>query len=100
MKVFTATSDEQEMRVRPRQKITSVVLYIRNEASDTTSNYSLTGTYSGGFLVLGVEHGFEEGEQYELWIEDTSDNLLWRGKGYCTDQTPATYKLNNGILTA
>ena len=100
MKVFTATSDEQELKVRPRQKITSVVLYIRDEASNTTSNYSLTGSYDGGFLVLGVEHDFREGSQYQLWIEDTSDNLLWRGKGYCTDQTPKEYKLNNGILTA
>jgi len=99
MKVFLPVSTAQELRIRPRIKATSVNLTLRNESTDSVITYPLTGTYSGGFLVLDVTHDFTEGESYEMVIKDDSDNLMWRGKAFSTSQKPETYKLNDGILT-
>ncbi len=99
MKVFLPIATSQELKVRPRKMVTSVNLVLRQESTDSVITYPLTGTYSGGFLILSLSHDFEEGEGYEMVINDSSDNLLWRGRAFATAQEPSKYKLNDGILT-
>lgn len=99
MKVFLPQSTAQEIWVRPRDKEISVVLELRQESSDTVTEYSLVGVYDNGFLGLSVAHPFTEGEGYEIKVK-RNDKVLWRGKGFCTGQSPQEYKKNNGILVA
>ncbi|UII80000.1 hypothetical protein [Flagellimonas sp. CMM7] len=99
MKVFLPVSTTQELRVRPRRKSYNVDLVLRKEITDSVVTYPLTGVYSNGFLILNVIHQFEEGESYEVKVNDDNGDI-WRGKAFVTSQPPEKYKSNNDILTA
>ena len=100
MKVFKPITTTQELKVRPRFKSYNVTIQIRQESTDQTTDYALSGFYDNGVMTLAFAHPFSEGEGYELVINDNLGELMWRGKGFCTDQDPETYKQNDGILTA
>jgi len=99
MKVFLPIATTQELKIRIRRKAYNVTLSIREEATDTTTNTSLTGSYNGGFFILPFAHPFEEGNGYEITVSDDV-GTVWRGKAYCTAQDPQEYKLNDGVLIA
>lgn len=96
MKVFLPIETSQDLVVRGRRNAQEVDLSIREELKDvTTVINSVTSFFYDGYMTISFSHSFTEGVTYELTITDSFDSgLLWRGKAFCTSQTPNEYKLN------
>ncbi len=93
MKVFSTSLGRQDLVIIPRSAMSDVIIYIKDENSDNSTTQAITATNSNGYMTISfIWDGFIEGHSY--FIEVSNQNtiegvnpLLWRGKGYCTDQT-------------
>ena len=105
MKVFTTSTGVQEIVVIPRREETDIILTIIDEADNTNNLQDFTtASNANGYMTISFSFdGFIEGNSY--FIEINAQNvvvgtkpLLWRGKGFCTDQTDLQeYKLVNEV---
>ena len=99
MKAVFPSDQVQNILFRPRLKETTVIFSIREEGKDEWDNYNHNGIFQDGFLTLGVQHPFKEDRQYQFIAYGMNNNILWRGKGYCTSQQPDRYKLHPELLS-
>jgi|SRR5690606_16834206 len=87
MNIIKPIATPQNLIFIPRFGAEEVNLLLTNEFLEQTDTYLLPATYSNGLMTIVVEHDFKEGESYMYQINDTDDNLMYRGKIFVTDQT-------------
>jgi hypothetical protein len=89
--LFTADTTQittaYQLRVAPRFFTTNVVLTLWNEIREEKQVFNLVSTQYNGYMEINFNHIFLEGESYEASINNTTGNLIWRGKLYSTSQT-------------
>lgn len=96
MKVFLPVATNQDLVIRARKNASFVDLSVREELKDVTVTISSAASFfCDGYLTIPFTHSFTEGVTYEITVTDSFDSeLIWRGKAFCTAQTPNFYKLN------
>ena len=97
MKVFLPIATEQFLKIRPRAKSAMVNVSIRKELKDTTSDLlDILTFFNDGYLSIPITYLFRDGVTYEIEVtSNDDDSLLWRGKAFCTSQTPQYYKISS-----
>ena len=90
MKVFSTSIGLQTLQFIGRRDATDINVRIVDESSDNAYDNDLTATNSNGYTSVSISwDGFLEGRTYFIEIKESGvseDELLWRGKGFCTDQ--------------
>jgi hypothetical protein len=82
----------------PRYYPNSVVLTLLNEETQTLNTFTISPTYSNGYMFLDFEFTCLEMESFNLEIKD-GNTVLFRGKAFATDETDLeNYKLSKNIL--
>lgn len=96
MKVLTTSGDAQEMTIIPRSYPATVDIRLRNESTNgVTLIEDVSATTDKGYLTFSAVYSLTENVFYELTILDGS-SVIYKDKVFCTDQTIATYSVNNG----
>src|SRR5690606_1551548 len=87
MNIIKPIATPQNLIFIPRFGAEEVNLLLTNEILEQTDTYLLPATYSNGMMTIVVEHDFRECESSTYQINNTDDNLMYRGKMFATDQT-------------
>ena len=89
MKILTTSTNTQTIKIIPRNATSNMTLEIRDESTNTTESYTITGTpsYDGDYYTLNNDYTLVEGRYYNLTLKDASGNILYKDKIFCTDQT-------------
>lgn len=107
MKILTTSTDAQIIKIIPRNAYSSMTLEIRDESTNTSTSYAISGTpsYDGDYFQLSNSYSLVEGRYYNLTLKDGSGNILYKDKIFCTDQTVNEstndyYTVNSGEYTS
>lgn len=89
MKVLTTSSASQTIKVIPREYVTSATLTIRDDQTNTSTNYSVTPTTTNDELAIAITFSpvLKEGHFYDLTLTNSDSEVIYKDKIYCTDQT-------------
>jgi len=109
MKVLTTSDSSQNIKIIPREYVSSATLKIRDESTNSSYDFSVTPTTVGNYLSIDNVYTssgsgiLKEGRFYNLTLESGS-NVIYRDKIFVTDQTinQATndyYDMNDGDYT-
>ena len=97
MKILSTSTDSQTIKIIPREYVASGTLKVTDDSTNTTVSYSVYPTTSRNFLVIANSYYLKEGRFYNLKLENTSGDVIYRDKIFCTAQT--VNQLNNDYYT-
>lgn len=98
MEVFLPGNETQTLTIIPRFNSDLVSLTVRRDENGELTVFELPTIYMDGYLSMEFTYDFIEDESYTLTVETPAGNLLWRGMGFSTLQTPQDYKINADII--
>lgn len=87
MIIFKPENIEQVFTIMPRAIVEYVNLDLHNKIKDEELTYQIYVTSQEVRMMIPITHDFKEGENYSMEVTDEDGNLLWRGKGFVTEQT-------------
>lgn len=110
MKVLTTSSGSQNIKIIPREYVASGSMIIKDESTNKSYTYSVTGTTSGNYLSIDnvYTHSgagiLKEGRFYTLTLKNGSNVVIYNDKIFVTDQTIDQgnnnyYDMNSGDYT-
>jgi len=127
MKILTTSTGEQTIRIIPRSYPDDITLILRDDSTNTEVIYTIdsmewentdevwqsvdlnwndAGGYfeEDGYLVISNEYNLLEGRFYDLTIKNELDQVIYKDKIFCTDQTIDQdtnnyYSVNEGVYT-
>lgn len=72
------------------------VFNIYNEDTKEDILGDLNGTFlNNGYVVYDLKLSVSEGDSYSVKIvQETTDEIIWRGKMFATSQVPQNYNIN------
>jgi hypothetical protein len=70
-------------------------LFLTNETTNVTVEYAITCTQVSYYLTFSKVLTLEEGHFYTMVIQQNNE-LIYRDKVFCTNQTIGTYSVNTG----
>jgi hypothetical protein len=70
-------------------------MIIEDEAENTSVTIAITPTVSTYYLSVTETLTLVDGRNYTITVLNGTD-VVFKGKIFCTNQTPADYSLNNG----
>lgn len=94
MIVLRESNSAQEVRFVPTRRNAGNTLFLRNETTNVETEYSITCTQESYYLTFSEILTLEEGHFYTMTIKQ-GDELIFRDKVFCTNQTIGTYSVNN-----
>jgi hypothetical protein len=97
MEIILDTSDEQYLNIIPRRHENFVVLtIIDKENEDNKLVDTIETTIVNEFMTIPFEAAFFRADlQYFIEVRATNNDLLWRGLGFCTNETQLeNYKID------
>jgi len=125
MKILTTSTGEQTIRIIPRSYPDDITLILRDDSTNTEVIYTIdsmewentdevwqsvdvnwndAGGYfeEDGYLVISNEYNLLEGRFYDLTIKNELDQVIYKDKIFCTDQTIDQdtnnyYSVNEGV---
>jgi|TARA_R100001460_G_scaffold76545_1_gene117521 hypothetical protein len=109
MKVLTTSASSQNIKIIPREFVTSGTLSVRDESTNVSYDYSITATTVGNYISIDNAYTssgnsiLKEGRFYNLNLKSGANNI-YRDKIFVTDQTINQennnyYDMNNGDYT-
>jgi hypothetical protein len=101
--VTGSSSNLYSIFITPREMVDVVSMEFFNELKETTNVFTAATTNVNGLMQIDFNLNVVEGDSFQLTINDTEDNVLWKGKAYATDQTDLQNfqfieKNNNNII--
>lgn len=87
MKILSTSTDSQTIKIIPREYVTSATLKITDDSTDVTTSYSVTPSTNRNYLEIANSYNLKEGRFYNLKLENTSGDVIYRDKIFCTAQT-------------
>lgn len=94
MKIFRPADATHTLQIIPRQYVGNATMLLRHELKNDTQTIELECSTIDGYLTAVFEYSFVEGGSYEITVNQTNGQLLYRGKAYATDKTDLeNYKL-------
>lgn len=99
MKVLKTTASAQTIKVIPREYITSGTLTVRDDTTNTSTNYNITASTVEDDLTFNVTFSpvLTEGFFYDMTVKNSSAKIIYKDKIFCTDQT--VNQANNNYYT-
>lgn len=91
MNILTTSTGSQELKVIPRYYQTSIEMQITGENSRITETINVSAINTGGYMLINHEFNLDEGLYYGLELFNSLDQLIYRGRIFCTDQTDFTH---------
>jgi hypothetical protein len=85
-------------------------LKVRDDSLNEEFSFTVTPTVDGNYLSISNEYTssgnsiLKEGRTYDIELLDTSSNIIYKDKVFCTDQTVNQnsndyYSINDGLYT-
>ena len=99
MNILLPIDTAQDLIFIPRFQAQTVKISLVNEFTEVKTDLELAATYSNGFMTVQMTHEFTEGDNFTYEVTDTSNNLMYRGKIFITEQDTQNYNLNQDLLT-
>lgn len=93
MIVLRESNVAQLVRFVPTRRNAGNKLFLRNETTNVEVEYSITCTQVSYYLTFSKILALEEGHFYTMTIKQ-DDELIFRDKVFCTNQTIGTYSVN------
>lgn len=93
MIVLRESNIAQEVRFVPTRRNAGNTLFLCNETTNVETEYSITCTQESYYLTFSKVLVLEEGHFYTMTIKQ-DDELIFRDKVFCTNQTIGTYSVN------
>lgn len=89
MEIIRTTDLEQSIKVLPRSLDSSVRFeLIDKEQESNKIDQMVISTIEDDFIIVPFSANFfKEGRNYFISIYNTSDERIWRGEAFCTDET-------------
>ncbi len=106
MKILTTSSSAQNIKVIPREYVTSGTMTLVNETTNSSKDYSITASTVDDYLSFNVTFNpvLVEGVFYNYTLKNSSSKIIFKDKIFCTDQTinqttNSYYSVNSGEYT-
>jgi hypothetical protein len=111
MKKLTTSASAQTIKIIPRSYVTSsTTLKVRDDSLNEEFSFTVTPSVDGNYLSISNEYTssgnsiLKEGRTYDIELLDTSSNIIYKDKVFCTDQTVDQssndyYSINDGEYT-
>jgi hypothetical protein len=93
MIVLKEIGTAQTVRFVPTRRNAGNRLFLRNETTNVEVEYSITCTQVSYYLTFSKILNLEEGHFYTIVIKQ-DDELIFRDKVFCTNQTIGAYSVN------
>jgi hypothetical protein len=93
MIVLKEIGTAQTVRFVPTRRNAGNRLFLKNETTNVEVEYSITCTQVSYYLTFSKILNLEEGHFYTMVIKQ-DDELIFRDKVFCTNQTIGTYSVN------
>jgi len=93
MIVLKEIGTAQTVRFVPTRRNAGIRLFLRNETTNVEVEYSITCTQVSYYLTFSKILNLEEGHFYTIVIKQ-DDELIFRDKVFCTNQTIGAYSVN------
>lgn len=97
MIVLQELGTAQEFKIIPRE-LNADSMVITNELTDVSTTYAITPTVDRYYLVISKIVALEQNNFYTLSVLNGED-VVYKGKIFCTNQTVSTYTPNNNEYT-
>jgi len=93
MIVLKEIGTAQTVQFVPTRRNAGNRLFLTNETTNVTTEYSITCTQVSYYLTFSKVLALKEGHFYTMIIQQ-DDELIYRDKVFCTNQTIGTYTVN------
>ena len=89
MEIIKTDITEQTIKVIPRELLTSVRFFLVDKQNeDNFIDLITTATVQSEFITIPFTvNFFKEGGKYFIKVYNLSDERIWQGHAFCTDQT-------------
>ena len=103
MKVLVTGSQDQTLKIIPREYVTSASVILKDDSTNVEATYSVTGSTDKNYLSLVGSYNLKEGRYYDMTVKDGA-NIIYKDKVFCTNQTidqttNAYFKPNKDVYT-
>lgn len=103
MTILRPSLTAQDITIIPRYSASNIILNLLNQETQVNYNFEIDDyIYSNGYLTLGFDFNCLEGESFNLEVlngDDETNNVLFRGKAFATDEEDLeNYKLSKNLL--
>lgn len=99
MNVLTTSIESQELVVIPRGNTFDTLIFT-DESNNTIQEVTIESVVDKGYyLVLNILCELIENHFYKIELFN-NDELVFRGKAFCTDQAIINFSVNNGQYTS
>lgn len=95
MIVLKEIGTAQTVQFVPTRRNAGNRLFLTNETTNVTTEYSITCTQVSYYLTFSKVLALKEGHFYTMVIQQNNE-LIYRDKVFCTNQTIGTYSVNTG----
>lgn len=85
MIVLTTSTDSQNIRIIPRDYPSNVIIRLRDDSTNVTTNANSPATTDKDYLLISYSFSLKEGRFYDLTILD-GNSVIYKDKIFCTDQ--------------
>jgi hypothetical protein len=93
MIVLKEIGTAQTVQFVPTRRNAGNRLFLTNETTNITTEYSITCTQVSYYLTFSKILALKEGHFYTMVIQQDNE-LIYRDKVFCTNQTIGTYTVN------
>ena len=87
MKILTTSTDNQTIKVVPREYVSTASLVLRDDSTDTETTDSVSPTTNGDYLQIVNAYTLKEGRFYDLTLKNSGGSVIYKDKIFCTNQT-------------
>jgi len=105
MKLLSTSTDDQTVKIIPREYVTTATLKITDDSTNTASTYSISPTTERNHLVITQAFALKEGRYYDMLLTKADGTVVYRDKIFCTAQTVVQssndyYTVNKDLYTS
>lgn len=105
MKILTTSTDNQTIKVVPREYVSTASLVLRDDSTDTETTDSVSPTTIGDYLQIVNAYTLKEGRFYDLTLKNSGGSVIYKDKIFCTNQTVDQssndyYTINDSVYTS
>lgn len=84
MHIVNSTDTSHTLKLIPREyTLLDVVLTITNEETNTDYVLDNSFTTTDGIMAITFDFDFKEKQRFSLFIEDSKEDIIYRGKIIC-----------------
>jgi hypothetical protein len=87
MKILSTSTEDQTIKVIPREYVTSATLKITDDTTNTEVEYVVSPTTNRNYLEIVNSYSLKEGRFYNLVLEKDNGDIIYKDKVFCTAQS-------------